>query len=193
MSISILRTHPRPGSQEHPVRTRRGYELVVGRKNKVEDATFVKTLEEAADLIEHHGYAIRIGCRGKRPSLISPSGLLVYASSGLDSFHFQLFQKQMYSEPSDRQIPPLRISDLQRWWGRGFSNVRQCARYRNDPCRTCHKQTSKGCRHKFSQLANAPRTPASQWYTPADVASNLKNHRRRRLIDLLCLPDCRVF
>jgi len=49
----------------------------------------------------------------------------------------------MYSEPSDRQIPPLRISDLQRWWGRGFSNVRQCARYRNDPCRACHKQKSK--------------------------------------------------
>jgi hypothetical protein len=81
MSVSILRTHPRPGCQEHPVRTRRGYELVdppdVGRKNRVEDATFVESLEEAADLIEHHGYAIRMGCRGKRPSLISPSGLRI--------------------------------------------------------------------------------------------------------------------
>jgi hypothetical protein len=28
----------------------------------------------------------------------------------------------MYSEPSDRQIPPLGISNLQRCWLRGFSN-----------------------------------------------------------------------
>lgn len=84
MAVRIERRKPRRGCHEHPVRTGRGYELVdppnVGRKNKVEDATFVKTLEEAADLIEKYGYSIRMGCRDKRPSLISPSGLHITRS-----------------------------------------------------------------------------------------------------------------
>jgi hypothetical protein len=37
----------------------------------------------------------------------------------------------MYSELSNRQIPPLRISNLQRCWRRGFSNsVPKAARLR---------------------------------------------------------------
>lgn len=33
------------------------------------------------------------------------------------------FKKRMYSEAPDWQIPPLRISSLQRCWRKGFSNV----------------------------------------------------------------------
>jgi hypothetical protein len=81
MSVKIERVYPRPGGKEYPVRTSRGYELVeppdVGLKNKVEDATFVQSLEEAADLIERRGFSIRMGCPGKRPSLICPKSLRI--------------------------------------------------------------------------------------------------------------------
>jgi TonB family protein len=57
MSVIIERIHPRPGGNEYPVRTSRGYELVeppdVGSKNKVEDAT--------ADLIERRRFPIGTG------------------------------------------------------------------------------------------------------------------------------------
>jgi hypothetical protein len=43
-------------------------------RNRVDRATFVRTLEEAADLVEK-GYALRMGAIGKRPSLISPKSL----------------------------------------------------------------------------------------------------------------------
>jgi len=47
-----------------------------GLKNKVENSVFVRTLEEAADLIERRGFSIRMGCPGKRASLICPKSIV---------------------------------------------------------------------------------------------------------------------
>lgn len=80
MPIKIERIRPRPGRQEEPIRTDRGYELArpgLGeRRNQIGSATFVKTLEEAADLIAK-GYSIRMGRTGLRPSLISAKSVRV--------------------------------------------------------------------------------------------------------------------
>jgi hypothetical protein len=80
MVITIERIHPRPGVMETPVETERGFELVdrrlSGQKNKVEKSTFVRSIEEAAYLVEQ-GFAIRMGAPGKRASLISPPSLRV--------------------------------------------------------------------------------------------------------------------
>lgn len=80
MTVRIERTKPRSGKDEYPIATERGYELVdrrvAGQKNKVENATFVRSLEEAAYLVEQ-GFAIRMGGPGKRPSLISPAGVRI--------------------------------------------------------------------------------------------------------------------
>ncbi len=58
----------------------RGFELVdrriTGQLNKVENSTFVRSIEEAAYLIEQ-GFAIRMGAPGKRASLISPQSLRI--------------------------------------------------------------------------------------------------------------------
>ena len=43
----------------------------------VENAIFVESLEKAADLIEQHRFAIRMGRKGLRPSLIRHSGLRI--------------------------------------------------------------------------------------------------------------------
>ncbi len=80
MSVRIERIRPRSPKGEQPYQTKRGdYELAdpsLGPEwHKAQNATRVKTLEEAADLIEHGGLAIRMFCPGKRPSLIRPSGL----------------------------------------------------------------------------------------------------------------------
>jgi hypothetical protein len=78
MGIKIERIYPRPKGNEYPVRTSRGYELVEpGLKNKVENATFVRSLEEAIALIERRGFSIRMGCPGKRASLIRPKSLRI--------------------------------------------------------------------------------------------------------------------
>jgi hypothetical protein len=82
MAIRIERLHPRPGcTKEEPARTAQGYQLVqppyAGLKNRVEDAVFVDTLEEVADLVERRGCYVRMGCKGKRPSLISPRSLRI--------------------------------------------------------------------------------------------------------------------
>jgi hypothetical protein len=83
MTVRIERTNPRSGEDEHPIETERGYELVdrrvAGQKNKVENSTFVRSLEEAAYLVEQ-GFAIRMGGIGKRPSLISPNSLRIIRS-----------------------------------------------------------------------------------------------------------------
>lgn len=80
MPVKIERIHSRPGTVEKPVETDRGYELVDRRistqKNKVENSTFVRSLEEAAYLVEQ-GFAIRMGALGKRASLISPRSLRI--------------------------------------------------------------------------------------------------------------------
>jgi hypothetical protein len=80
MPVRIERIHPRSGLHETPVETDRGFELVdrriTGPKNKVENSTFVRSIEEAAYLVEQ-GFAIRMGAAGKRPSLISPQSLRI--------------------------------------------------------------------------------------------------------------------
>lgn len=80
MEILIKRTRPRGGVSEYPAETLRGFELVDDRvksqKKKVESATFVRSLEKAADLIAR-GYSIRMIGPGKRASLISPQSLRI--------------------------------------------------------------------------------------------------------------------
>jgi hypothetical protein len=77
--VRIERIRPR-SPQEEPVFTSRGYELVDprvnGQKNKVENSTLVRSIEEAAYLVEQ-GFAIRMGSPGKRPSLISARAVRV--------------------------------------------------------------------------------------------------------------------
>ena len=77
MKVRIERIKPRR-KDEGPVLTGRGYELVdrrvSGQKNKVENSTFVRSIEEAAYLVEQ-GFAIRMGAPGLRPSLISHDSL----------------------------------------------------------------------------------------------------------------------
>jgi hypothetical protein len=80
MPVTIERVNPRPGAMEQPVETDRGFELVDRRiskqKNKVENATFVRSIDEAAYLIDQ-GFAIRMGALGKRSSLISPKSIRI--------------------------------------------------------------------------------------------------------------------
>lgn len=80
MPIKIERIRPRPGAPEEPVLTARGYQLVEPQlakgRNLAENATFVETLEDAADLLKK-GYSIRMGRPGLRPPLISPKSLRV--------------------------------------------------------------------------------------------------------------------
>ncbi len=80
MPVTIERINPRDGLREHPVESDRGFELVdrrlSGQKNLVENATYVRSIDEAAYLIEQ-GYAIRMGAGGKRASMISPDSLRI--------------------------------------------------------------------------------------------------------------------
>jgi hypothetical protein len=81
MGVKIQRKNPRPGGDEKPWRDARGYQLAdptLGAEwHKVKNAHFVETLEEAAELIEGRGFAIRMGRKGLRPSLISRSGIRI--------------------------------------------------------------------------------------------------------------------
>lgn len=80
MPVRIVRTKPRNGVQEEPILSERGYELVdrriPERRHYVENSTFVRSIDEAAYLVDQ-GYAIRMGGKGLRPSLIAPSSLRV--------------------------------------------------------------------------------------------------------------------
>jgi hypothetical protein len=82
MSVKIERLRPRRKDEE-PVLTGSGYELVdqrvSGQKNKVENSAFVRSIDEAAYLIEQ-GFAIRMGAPGLRPSLISQKSLRIIRS-----------------------------------------------------------------------------------------------------------------
>jgi hypothetical protein len=84
MTVKIIRIHPRPGTIEVPIESDRGFELVDrrirGKKNKVENSTFVRSIDEAAYLVEQ-GFAIRMGAPGKRPSLISPQSVSIVGKS----------------------------------------------------------------------------------------------------------------
>jgi hypothetical protein len=81
MDIRIMRKRPRPGGNEEPVWTQRGYELAdpsLGAGwHKVENATFAKSIAKAADLIEGRDFAIRMGRKGKRPSLVRRNSLRI--------------------------------------------------------------------------------------------------------------------
>jgi hypothetical protein len=83
MAIRIERTRPRSGLVENPIEGERGYELVdrriLERRHHVENSTFVRSIEEAAYLVEQ-GYAIRMGALGLRPSLIAPASLRIIRS-----------------------------------------------------------------------------------------------------------------
>ena len=81
MSVSIMRIESRPGGNEEPCWGKRGYQLAdpsLGAEwHYVENAIFVRSLEEAAELIEERKLAIRMGRRGLRPSLIRYRSLLI--------------------------------------------------------------------------------------------------------------------
>ncbi|MGD0184977.1 MAG: hypothetical protein ABSC25_06960 [Roseiarcus sp.] len=80
MTIQIERISPRPGGREHPIKDLRGYQLSgPGNGNTVGKATFVQSLKEAADLIDLN-FSIRMGCVGKRSSLISAKSLRITRS-----------------------------------------------------------------------------------------------------------------
>ena len=78
--IRIERTSSRSGVVEEPVITAKGYQLADPahgkHKHHAEHATYVKTLEEAAALIER-GFSLRMGAKGKAPSLIAPRSLRI--------------------------------------------------------------------------------------------------------------------
>jgi hypothetical protein len=78
--VRIERIKPRAGIPEEPTLTGRGYELVdrriAERRHHLENSSFVRSLEEAAYLVEQ-GFAIRMGGPGKRSSLVSPKGLRI--------------------------------------------------------------------------------------------------------------------
>jgi len=83
MPVRIERIHPRDGVDEQPIETPKGFELVdrriATRRHHVENSTFVRSIEEAAYLVEQ-GYAIRMGAPGKRASLIAPASLRIVRS-----------------------------------------------------------------------------------------------------------------
>lgn len=78
--ISIERISSRDGITEVPVLTARGYQLGDpahgALKHHAEHAVHVQTLEEAAELIER-GFSLRMGAKGKSPSLIAPKSLRI--------------------------------------------------------------------------------------------------------------------
>lgn len=80
MPVVIQRLRPRRGLDEQPVETDRGYELVdrriPERRHHVENSTFVRSIEEAAYLVEQ-GYTIRMGAPGLRASLVAPASLRI--------------------------------------------------------------------------------------------------------------------
>ena len=81
MGVRIERTKPRCSDGEQPACTSRGYQLADPRLGSewhyVKNAIYVQSLDEAADLIQNRGFAIRMVCQGKVPSLIRPSGLRI--------------------------------------------------------------------------------------------------------------------
>jgi hypothetical protein len=83
MAIRIERINPRDGLDEKPIETERGFELVDMRikedRHHAKNSTFVRSIEEAAYLVQQ-GFAIRMGAKGKRHSLISPDSLRIIES-----------------------------------------------------------------------------------------------------------------
>lgn len=82
--IRIERISSRSGVVEEPVVTTKGYQLADPahgkHKHHAKHATYVKTLDEAAALIER-GFPLRMGAKGKAPSLIAPKSLRTIRAS----------------------------------------------------------------------------------------------------------------
>lgn len=82
--IRIERISSRPGVTEEPVLTNKGYQLADPahgkHKHHAQYATYVRTLDEAAALIER-GFSLRMGAKGKAPSLIAPKSLRIVRES----------------------------------------------------------------------------------------------------------------
>lgn len=78
--IRIERVSPREGVVEEPDFTSKGYRLGDpahgNAKHHAEYTVYVKTLDEAAELIEK-GFSLWMGANGKRASLISPQSLRI--------------------------------------------------------------------------------------------------------------------
>jgi hypothetical protein len=78
--IRIERVAPRDGAGEEPDLTTKGYRLgdpAHGKfRHHAENTVFVKTLDEAAALIER-GFSLWMGRKGKRASLIAPPSLRI--------------------------------------------------------------------------------------------------------------------
>jgi len=83
--IRIERVSPREGLNEEPELTTRGYRLGDpahgSDKHHAEHAVYVKTLDEAAELI-NRGFSLWMSARGKRASLIAPQSLRVVRFDG---------------------------------------------------------------------------------------------------------------
>ena len=81
--IRIERTQPRDGIAEEPDFGPKGYCLGDPKfgpgKHHAENAVYVKTLDEAADLVSS-GFSLRMTGKGKRASLVSPRGLRIIRS-----------------------------------------------------------------------------------------------------------------
>ena len=80
--VRIERVTPRDGVAEAPLVTTKGYQLgdpsFGSRKHHAEHAVHVATLEDAAGLVRQ-GFSLWMTSKGKRPSLVSPSGLRIVA------------------------------------------------------------------------------------------------------------------
>jgi hypothetical protein len=78
--IKIERVSPRDGIPEEPEWGARGYCLGDpqhgSKKHHTENAVFVKTLDEVAEFVSR-GFSLRMTRKGKRGSLVSPSGLRI--------------------------------------------------------------------------------------------------------------------
>lgn len=78
--IRIERVSSRGGVVEEPIVTSKGYQLADPAQGKhkhhAEHAIYVRTLDEAASLVGR-GFSLRMGAKGKPPSLIAPKSLRI--------------------------------------------------------------------------------------------------------------------
>ncbi|PSJ57607.1 hypothetical protein C7I85_21835 [Mesorhizobium soli] len=76
--IRIERIAPRDGAIEEPELTAKGYCLgdpkFGAQKHHAKNAVYVKTLDEAAELVLQ-GFSLRMVGKGKRASLVAPRSL----------------------------------------------------------------------------------------------------------------------
>jgi hypothetical protein len=83
--LRIERISPRKSVVEEPEFTTRGYKLgdpkLGNRKHHAENTVYVRTLDEAADLIGK-GFSLWMVAKGKRGSLIAPRSLRILRADG---------------------------------------------------------------------------------------------------------------